>query len=94
MTQDMVISPLSVSRTWLRYIRESGIGKHEMIFIRDSCIPYYLRIEPYKMSDAFGGKVGYKVEFYSVCCLGTNFFGNISSMMHWLNYMFRIVSVP
>lgn len=66
----------------------------ELIWVNKDNIAYYLRIEPHQMPEAFGGKMGYKVTFFSVCCRGSNFFGNISTMMHWLGYMFGVVSVP
>lgn len=87
------VSKLRVPRSWLRHILEEHYGMYELIWVKDF-IPMYLRIEPHKMPDAFGGKWGFKVSFFSVCCRGTNFFGNISSMMHWLGYMFGVVSVP
>ena len=88
------VSKLRVQRQWLKHILEQQYGKEELIWMEEGSIPYYLRIYPYKMPESFGGKWGYKVEFFSVCCKGSNHFGNISTMMDWLGYMFGIVSVP
>ena len=89
-----VSEKLRVSRAWLRFILERGYGMQELIWINDLNIAYYLRIEPYQFPEAFGGKMGYKVSFFSVCCRGTQYFGGISAMAFWLGYMFGIVSVP
>lgn len=91
--QELHVSKLRVSRAWLRFILKEQYGKQELIWV-DNGIPKYLRISPYKMPESFGGKWAFKVEFFSVCCKGSNFFGNISTMTNWLKDMFGIVSVP
>lgn len=88
------VSKRRVSRTRLNFIKEAGYGMQELIWVERESIPYYLRIEPHDFPVEFGGKRGFKITFFSVCCRGTMFFGNISSMMQWLGYMFGIVSVP
>lgn len=92
--QEIHTSKLRISRAWLKHIRECEYGMQELIWVNKEGIAYYLRVFPYKMPEAFGGKWAFKVEFFSVCCKGSNFFGNISTMAYWLNYMFGIVSVP
>jgi hypothetical protein len=87
-------SDLRISRARLKHIRECEYGMQELIWVNDCNIAYYLRIVPRTMPEAFGGEVAYEVTFFSICCRGSNYFGDISSMMYWLNYMFGIVSVP
>ena len=87
-------SELRLSRAGLKYILEAQYGMRELIWVNKTNIAYYLRVESHLMPAAFGGKWGFKASFFSTGCRGTNYFGNISTLMHWLWYMFGVVSVP